>query len=79
MKLRKMTNELIKFRKELNKHFLIKLNSYGSSRLVGFKGLCEAVNDDKLLLKIIEGALGSPEDVYKRRLRRGLTIRFYSK
>lgn len=67
---------------EVNKHFKIKVNGKNYvgkalSKMVGFKGLVEILEDEDLAIRICEKALECPDDVYIRKLRRGLTIRFY--
>lgn len=71
-------------RTDINKEFKIKVNGrnyvgISMSKIVGFEGLAKILANDELTNKICEEALKSPDDVYVRKLRRGLTIRFYTK
>jgi hypothetical protein len=59
--------------------FFIKVNAPGISTLVGMRGLRAFVQDDELVDRMIDRADECPDDVYVRRLRRGMTIRFYAK
>lgn len=69
---------------QINKAYRIKINGknyigQSMSVLVGFQGLAEILEDRKLAEKICERALKSKEDIFIRKLKRGLTIRFYGK
>jgi hypothetical protein len=59
--------------------FFIKVNAPGVSTLVGMRGLRAFVQDDDLVQRMIDRADECPDDVYVRKLRRGMTIRFYAK
>ena len=68
---------------EINKEFKIKVNGRNFvgpsiSKMVGYEGLSEILANDPLTEKICRDALESPDDVFVRKLRRGLIIRFYS-
>ena len=76
-----MESDLIQ---EVNKNYRIKINGKNYigkhiSKLVGFRGLSEILEDKKLAIKICEKALASNKDIFIRKLKRGLTIRFYGK
>lgn len=67
-----------------NKEFKIKVNGINFvgaslSKLVGFDGLVEILEDRTLALNLCKKALQSPADKHVRKLRRGLKITFYSK
>jgi hypothetical protein len=67
---------------EINANFKIKINGWNfdteyKTTLVGVSGLIELLGEelaDKLILK----AWGKGEDIVVCKLRRGLTVRFYS-
>lgn len=66
----------------VNKNFQIKCNGKNYTetvnRRVRFNGLVDILEGDKELAeRICQDALDSTTDVYVRKLRRGLTIRFY--
>lgn len=68
---------------EVNRNFKIKVNGMNFvgqslSKYVGYEGLCEIIDNDPLVEKICQDALDSKLDVFTRRLRLGLTIRFYA-
>ena len=68
--------------KEVNRNFKIKINGRNYvgpriSEIVGFEGLSEILNDEGLAERICSTALETQDDVYIRKLRRGLVIRFY--
>lgn len=68
----------------VNKDFKVKVNGRNYvgpsiSKLVGFEGLSEILEDEELAVKICREALLCPDDVFTRKLRRGLTLRFYVK
>lgn len=64
--------------KIVNLNFRIKVNGKGISTLVGVTGLTELIGEE-LAAKFMEKALESTVDIATFKLRRGLTIRFYSK
>jgi hypothetical protein len=68
---------------EVNKNFKIKVNGINHigpsmSKVVGYTGLAEIIGNKALTEKICREALRSTEDVFTRKLRRGLKIRFYT-
>lgn len=70
--------------KAINREFKIKVNGINYigpslSRLVGFEGLSDILESEDLALRICRDAMRSPDDVFTRKLRRGLTLRFYTK
>lgn len=70
-------------RTDINREFKIKVNGRNFvgpsiSGFVGFDGLGRMLGND-LTKTICEEALKSPNDIFVRKLRRGLTIRFYTK
>jgi len=67
---------------EINLNFKIKVNGKSftgksMSKLVGVRGLVSLVGED-LAEKLVERAFSEGLDVTTCKLRRGLTIRFYS-
>lgn len=67
---------------EINANFKIKVNGRNfngryMSKLVGVKGLFNLVGED-LGVKLIDRAFNEGKDVTVCKLRRGLTVRFYS-
>lgn len=70
--------------KAINKEFTIKINGKnfegGSiSTSVGITGFREIIDNDQTVENIFRKAIESPLDVYKQKLRRGLTVRFYAR
>lgn len=68
----------------INRNYKIKINGRNYigpsiSKLVGFQGLCEILEDRKLAVSICRRALKSKDDVFIRKLRRGIIIKFYGK
>lgn len=73
--------ELIKW---INKEFRIKINGRNYigkslSEIVGFSGLVEILGNEGLAIRICRRALNCKEDIFIQKLRRGLTIKFYTK
>lgn len=71
-------------RTDINRNFRIKINGRNYvgpsiSEMVGFEGLARILASDELTNTICRQALESPNDIFVRKLRRGLTIRFYTK
>jgi hypothetical protein len=69
--------------REINLNFKIKVNGKNFtgksfSKLVGVRGLLNMVGDEKLAEKLVERAFNEGADVTVCKLRRGLTVRFYS-
>ena len=79
----KLKIEIADLRKEVTKHFKIKVyskNDKGKSinSLRGYSGLIELLSFE-LAEKLMINALNSESDKIKIELRRGLTVTFYSK
>lgn len=66
------------FIKTINRHFKIKVFGLGFNILLGVRGLVSLVGVDNAS-NLLEGALRSDKDIIRCRLRRGLSITFYSK
>ena len=62
---------------QVNRNFKIKIYGLGFNKLVGVFGLLQIVGID-LTNMLLNNALRSKNDVYTARLRRGLTVTFYS-
>lgn len=67
---------------EINRNFIVKVNGKNYTerinKRVRFNGLVDILEGDlDLAERICQDALKSKGDVYVRKLRRGLTIRFY--
>jgi hypothetical protein len=70
--------------KEIHRNFNIKVSgrNYVGKRLrelVKPRRLREIIRDDKLVYKMLKAAIESPDDVFVRKLRRGLEIKIYTK
>lgn len=68
----------------VSKEFNIKVNGknyVGKSldKIVTVRGLLDILNSQSLAIDTCRKALGSSEDIYKRRFRRGLVVTFYTK
>lgn len=67
--------------KDINRAFKIKIYGYVNgkkvNKLVGVKGLIEAVEDVVLINKMLNKAFNSMDDKFTAKLRRGIKITFY--